>query len=64
MNDCFLPNSFSAKEDYFRVSLNSSEITDEVDPPWCLYPQGEFLGILIYCVAFTLASPTCLSVSI
>ena len=46
----------------FPCSL--ARITGEVDHPWCLSSYGDLLDVLIYCVTFTLDSPTCLSVSV
>ena len=63
-NHCFLPNSFFEKEYYLLFPCSLARITDEEENPWCISSHGEFLGILIYCITFTLTSPTCLSVSV
>ena len=63
-NYCFIPNSFSAKEDYYFFPSSLARITDEVEHPWFLSSHGESLAVLIYCVTFSFASPTCLSVSV
>ena len=41
-----------------------ARITDKVDHPCCLSSYCKFLGVFIYCVAFMLASPSCLSVRV
>ena len=45
MNDYFAPNSFSAKGDNFVFPCSVASKKDEVDHPWFLYSNGEFLGV-------------------
>ena len=61
----FFPTLFLRRRIIF-VFLCSllARITDEIEHPCCLSSHGEFLIVLIYCVIFTLASQTCLSVSV
>ena len=44
--DCFAPNYFSAKRDDFVLPLIFVSTADEVDYPWCLSYNGEFLRFL------------------
>ena len=44
-NEYFASNSFSVKGDNFFFPCYFSRTTYEVEHPWCLYSNGDLLGV-------------------
>ena len=60
----FFPTVFLQSRIILVFPCSLVKIIDDVEHPWCLSSHGKFLGVLIYCVNFTLALPTCISASV